>query len=346
MAFWLWSSFILFVILFVAADMIIFHRRGKVITMRTALLWTALCVALALAFVPILYVIYENHYCGMGLATGRMKELNGLTASAFFIQGFVMEKALSVDNLFVFALIFRHFAVPREHQHRVLTWGIIATLLMRGGMIGLAVELIEQFHWLLYLAGGFLVYTAIKMYFTKEEHEFNPDKSPAIRLVRRLMPVTSRYHGEHFFARENGKLAATPLFLVLIILNVVDIIFAVDSVPAVVGITQDSFIIFTSNMFAILGLRALYFVLAEAMDQFEYLKISLIIILAFVGCKMLIEGLYHFHMLDRYLSSSQAWLTSWAPTKPLEMNPLLSLGIILGVLTVGILASQLKKKPA
>ncbi|MFZ4575086.1 MAG: TerC/Alx family metal homeostasis membrane protein [Phycisphaerales bacterium] len=345
-AFWLWAGFILFVLLFVVADLVIFHRRGQVISMRTALIWTALCVGLAALFVPILYVIYENHYFGMGAEHGRFAEIRGMRASAYFVQAFVMEKALSVDNLFVFALIFRHFAVPREHQHRVLTWGIIATLIMRGTMIGMAVEMIEKWHWLLYCAGAFLVYTAVKMYFTKEEHEFDPAKSKAVKAIRWLVPITSGYHGERFFARENGKLGATPLFLVLIVLNVVDVIFAVDSVPAVVGITQDPFLIFSSNMFAILGLRALYFVLAEAMDQFEYLKVSLIFVLAFVGCKMLVEGLYHLHKLETILPASMHGLTSWLPDHPLELNPLVSLGIILGALTAGIVASRMKIKPA
>ncbi len=345
MALWLWSGFILFIILFMCVDLLVFGRRGRVIQIRTALAWTGLCVVLALAFVPAIYIIYENHYFGMGLEP-KQPELKGLEASARFLQGWVMEYALSVDNLFVFALIFQHFKVPREHQHRVLTWGIIATLLMRGAMIGAAVGLVEKFQWLLYIAGAFLLYTAFKMFFAKEDAEFEPDKSIAVRAIRRIIPVTSTYHGERFFARQDGALAATPLFLVLVVLNVVDLVFAVDSVPAIVGITRDSFLMFSSNMFAILGLRALYFVLAEAMDQFKYLKVSLAFILAFVGAKMLIEGLYHLHLLEKVLPTSTHWLTSWAPHEPLELHPLVSLGIILTSLLAGIIASRMKMKPA
>lgn len=345
MALWLWVGFVVFILLFMCVDLMVFGRRGKIIQIKTALAWTGLCVVLALAFVPAVYLIYDNHSFGMGNEPGQ-DELKGLEAAARFLQGWLMEYALSVDNLFVFALIFQHFKVPREYQHRVLTWGIIATLIMRGAMIGTAVSLVEKFQWLLYLAGAFLLYTALKMFLAKEDEQFEPDKSIAVRAIRRVIPVTSEYHGERFFARQNNTVAATPLFLVLVVLNVVDLIFAVDSVPAIVGITKDSFLMFSSNMFAILGLRALYFVLAEAMDQFKYLKVSLAFILAFVGAKMLVEGLYHVHLLEKVLPEGQRWLTSWAPHEPLELHPLLSLGVIVAALLAGIIASRVRMKPA
>lgn len=344
MAIWLWIGFIGFVLAFMAADLFVFHRRNQVITIKTALLWTAVCVALALAFVPLIYVIYERHIFGMGMV-GDTVVLNGLDASARFLQGFIMEKALSVDNLFVFALIFTHFSVPREYQHRVLTWGIIATIIMRGGVIGLAIGLLDQFHWLIYVAGAFLVYTGFKMFIVKDDDEFEPDKSIAVRLIRRVVPVTSEYHADKFFARVNGRLSATPLLLVLLILNVVDIIFAVDSVPAIVAITNDSFLMFSSNMFAILGLRALYFVLAEAMAYFHYLKVSLAVILVFVGGKMLFEGAYTLHKLEAYLPDWCQWLVTWAPNEPYKFNTLLSLGIIIATLAIGMLASHIKRAP-
>ena len=344
MAIWLWIGFIGFLLAFMAADLFVFHRRNQVITIKTALVWTAVCVVLALAFVPIIYIIYERHIFGMGMADGT-PVLNGIDASAQFLQGFIMEKALSVDNLFVFALIFTHFSVPREYQHRVLTWGIIATIIMRGTVIGLAIGLLDNFHWLIYIAGAFLVYTGFKMFVVKDDDEFDPDKSLAVRVIRRIVPVTSEYHEDKFMARVNGKMCATPLLLVLLILNVVDIIFAVDSVPAIVAITSDSFLMFSSNMFAILGLRALYFVLAEAMAYFRYLKVSLAFILVFVGGKMLFEGAYTLHKLEAYLPDWADPLVSWLPDAPYKLNTLVSLGVIAVTLAIGMIASHIRAAP-
>ncbi len=348
MAITLWAAFIGFILLFMLVDLFVFGRRGRPITARTALSWTGVCISLALAFVPAVYWIYETKMFGMGVGSEGVRPLGGLDAATRFLQGWILEYAMSVDNLFVFALIFTHFKVPREHQHRVLTWGIIATLIMRGGMIGFAITIIHMFEWVLYLAGFFLVWTAYKMLFS-EDSEFNPDQSKAVRLVRKFIPVTSTYHGDRFFVRDQsnaGRLSATPLFLVLMVLNVVDLVFAVDSVPAIISVTTDSFLVFSSNMFAILGLRALYFVLASAMDQFKYLEVSLAVILAFVGLKMLVEGAHHLRHLESRLPAWGGNLVHWIPEKPLEMSPLVSLGVIVLCLVAGIGASMIANRRA
>lgn len=291
--YWLYAGFGAFVILFMGVDLAL-TGRGRVIKPKQALTWTAVCVSLALAFIPALYWMYDSHWLGLGLATEHTPEMKGAQAAAMFFQGWLLEYSLSVDNLFVFAVIFQHFKVPKQHQHRVLAWGIIATLILRGVFILLGSILIERFHFLLYVAGAFLIYTAFKMLAGKED-DFDADGSKTVRAVRRLIPVTSDYHGDRFFVKlaETGARAATPMFLVLAVLNIVDIVFAVDSIPAIFGITQERFIIFTSNVFAVLGLRALYFVLAHMMDQFKYLNVSLAIILGFVGVKMLTESFIH-----------------------------------------------------
>lgn len=345
MAITLWAAFIGFVLLFMTVDLFVFGRRGKPISARTALSWTGVCIMLALAFVPAIWWIYETKMFGMGVSHGDTKALGGIEAASRFLQGWLLEYAMSVDNLFVFAVIFAHFKVPREHQHRVLTWGIIATLIMRGGMIGFAITVIHLFDWVLYVAGVFLVYTAYKMLFSADS-EFDPHTSKSVKLVRRFVPVTEQYHGDRFFVRDPahaGRLAATPLFLVLIVLNVVDLVFAVDSVPAIISVTTDSFLVFSSNMFAILGLRALYFVLASAMDQFKYLKVSLAVILAFVGIKMLVEGVHYVGRLERVLPDWADPAVTWLPKTPLELSPFVSLGVIVACLVLGIVASMLTK---
>lgn len=349
MAVWLYVGFIAFVLVFMGVDLFVFGRRGKEIRTSTALAWTGLCVLLALAFTPAVYFIYQSHLFGMGVPPKGIDapEHPGLEAATRFLQGWMLEYAMSIDNLFVFALIFKHFKVPREHQHRVLTWGIIATLVMRGAMIAFAVALIHYLHWVLYLAGAFLVYTGYQMAFGHDD-EFDPDSSRVVALVRRVIPVTGDYHGDRFLVRVPAAVggpatrwSATPLLLVLMVLNVVDLVFAVDSVPAIVSVTTDSFLVFTASMFAILGLRALYFVLAQAIDSFRFLGLSLAGILVFIGVKMLLEGVHHVRRLADWLPDWADPAVLWIPKNRIEGSPYWSLGVIVVLLLAGVAASVL-----
>jgi tellurite resistance protein TerC len=241
----------------------------------------------------------------------------GREAGLEFLAGYLIEKALSVDNIFVFVLVFSYFRVPARYQHRVLFWGILGALLMRGAMIGAGAALIERFHWILYIFGAFLVFTGIRMAF-QEEHDIEPESNPVVRLVRRFLPVTPVYHGQKFFVREAAgsgmRWVATPLFVVLVFVETTDLVFALDSIPAIFAVTRDPFLVYTSNVFAILGLRALYFLLAGVIHKFHYLKLGLSVVLVFVGVKMLAADLY---------------------SVPIGI----SLGVIATVLTVSVVAS-------
>jgi tellurite resistance protein TerC len=273
---WLWVGFNIFVLAMLALDLFVFNKEAHEIHAREAAAWSLLWVVLALIFAV-----------GIYLYLGRESALE-------FLTGYLIEKALSVDNIFVFILIFSYFAVPARYQHRILFWGVLGALIMRGGMIGLGAYLIHRFHWIIYLFGGFLVITGIRMATHKEQAE-DLGKNPVIRLVHRFLPVTPAYHGQKFFVREarpgeEGHLVATPLFVVLLLIETTDLIFAVDSIPAIFAITQDAFLIYTSNVFAILGLRALYFLLAGVIEKFHYLKLGLSVVLIFVGVKMLLSG--------------------------------------------------------
>jgi len=256
-----------------AIDLGVFQRKAHAISMKEAAGWTVVWIALALVFNVVVYFWR-----------------GGETAAAFF-TGYIIEKALSVDNLFVFALIFTFFGVPRTYQHRVLFWGILGALIMRGVFIAAGAALLEHFHWVMYIFGGFLVFTGIKLA-QHQNAEVHPDRNPLVRLLRRLMPVSDAYHGATFFIREAGRVVATPLLVVLLVVESTDVVFAIDSIPAVFAITQDPFIVYTSNVFAILGLRALFFLLAGALDKFHYLKWALSVILVFVGVKMLAADVY------------------------------------------------------
>jgi tellurite resistance protein TerC len=340
----LWIIFIVFILAFMAVDLLVVGRKKKAISIKLALGMTGLSITVALCFVPIIYYVYGQHLFGMGMAKSpegaSIVTLSGRDAALRFLQGWILEYAMSVDNIFVFAIIFRHFAVPKEFQHRVLTWGIVATLIMRGAMIGGAMVVLDYMSWLIYIAGAFLVVTAWKLAFAGDDH-FDPKTSKAISLVRRFIPVTSEYSGERFFVRDpanSAKRSATPLFLVLMVLNVVDLVFAIDSVPAVIAVTTDPFLVFSSNMLAILGLRALYFVLASAMDKFRFLNLSLAAVLGFVGVKMLAEGVHHLHKLEKIVPHR---FVDWLPDRPIEMAPAWSLAVILTMLIVGIVASLL-----
>ena len=277
---WGWIGFNVVVLAILALDLGVLHKRSEKVTLKEATTWSAIWVALSLCFA---FAVYRT-----------MGEESGLE----FLTGYLIEYALSVDNIFVFVLIFSYFSVPEKYQHRVLFWGIIGALVLRGVMIVAGSALVTRFAWTLYLFGAFLVVTGIRMALQKDETAYNPERDPVLRLARRLLPVTSDYRGDSFFVREpdsTGKLriAATPLFIVLLIVDTTDIVFATDSIPAIFAVTRDPFIVYTSNICAVLGLRALYFLLASVVDKFVYLKLGLSVVLIFIGAKMLLEPVVH-----------------------------------------------------
>ena len=313
---WPWIGFIALVLLMLALDLGVFHRKAHVVSVKEALAWSVVWLAMGLAFAVFVYFAYEGRWFGLGTVADAVDGLmnGGRTAAEKYLTGYVVEKSLSVDNIFVISIIFSSFSVPALYQHRVLFWGILGALAMRGAMIGLGARLIAEYHWVLYVFAIFLILTAIKMLFLKTEHA-DPNKNIVVRLTRRFFPVTARFHGEHFVVRagapasyeaevpgaselpdevvENarpGVLLLTPLALALVMVEATDLIFAVDSIPAIFAITADPFLVFTSNVFAILGLRSLYFALAGLVDRFRYLKVSLALVLLVVGVKMLLAG--------------------------------------------------------
>jgi tellurite resistance protein TerC len=281
---WLWIGFIAVVIALLALDLGVFHRKAHAVSTKEAASWTVVWITLALLFNGVIYLFWHAMMPGSTATNGQ--------AALEFLTGYLIEYSLSVDNIFVFVLIFSYFRVPAAYQHRVLFWGIMGALVMRAILILVGAALIEQFHWIIYLFGAFLIFTGIRMAFHKDE-EIHPDDNPLIKLVRRVIPVTGSYEGQHFFVRHAGKLMATPLFLVLLLAESTDLIFALDSIPAIFAVTLDPFIVFTSNVCAILGLRSLYFLLAGAVDKFHYLKLGLATILTFVGFKMVLADIFH-----------------------------------------------------
>ncbi len=297
---WFWVGFIAFVLAMLALDLGVFNRKPHVVQPKEALAWTSVWVGLALLFAA-------------GLAYFVSPQI-ALT----FLTGYLIEESLSVDNIFVIVLIFQYFAVPAQYQHRVLFWGILGALVMRGLFIGLGAALLARFEWIIYIFGALLVITGVRMAM-KQDEEFDGEQNPVVKFVRRFMPVTATYHGKHFFVVENAKRFATPLFLVLVLVEATDLIFAIDSIPAIFGITRDPFIVFTSNIFAIMGLRSLFFLLAHVVTKFHLLKYGLAIILTFVGVKMMIEHWVHIPIL-------------------------LSLAVVLGVLLLSIVASLMWPK--
>jgi tellurite resistance protein TerC len=266
---WHWAGFIVCVVIFLALDLGVFHRKAHVVRFREALLWTAVWFSLAMVF---------------ALA---LKPMEGEKKSLEFLTGYLIELSLSMDNVFVIALIFTYFRVPSEYQHRVRFWGILGALIMRGLMIGVGAVLISKLDWILYVFGAFIVFTGIKMFFAQSE--VDPEKNTVIRLARKFFPVAPQFDGQNFRTKWNGRWALTPLALVLLMVETTDLLFAFDSIPAIFAVTRDPFIVFTSNVFAILGLRSLYFVLAEAIGYFRYLKYGLAVVLIFIGVKMLID---------------------------------------------------------
>lgn len=281
-------------LLVLAIDLGVLNKRAHVVSIREALTFTAVLAVLALCFTVLIFQIYQHHWLGFG---EHIDKLDGVTndgrmAVVKFITAYVIELSLSADNVFVIAMIFQYLRIPSQYQHRVLFWGILGALVMRGAMILLGASLVARYHWVLYLFGAFLVYTAIKMLLSKSEGESEVAESLVMKQLRRFFPITPTYHEQHFVVRLQTKWVLTPLAVALILVETTDLIFAVDSIPAVFAITTDPFIVFTSNVFAILGLRSLYFALAGAIDKFRYLKVSLAAILGLVGIKMLVADLF------------------------------------------------------
>lgn len=295
---WMWVAFNVFVLAMLAVDLGVVHRRAHEVTLKEALVWSGIWIALALLFALGVYVWY------------------GSQPALEFLTGYLIEKSLSVDNIFVFVLIFSYFKVPPRYQHEVLFWGILGALVMRAIFIFAGIALLQRLHWIIYVFGALLILTGIKMAMEKDK-EIHPDKNPLLKLFRRLVPVTEDYHADHFFVKQAGHYAATPLFIVLLVVETTDVIFAVDSIPAILGITVNPFLVYTSNVFAILGLRALYFALAGVMQLFHYLHYGLSAILVFVGAKMLLADVY-------------------------KLPVGVALGVIAGILLIAVIASLMR----
>lgn len=287
----LWLIFMVFVVGLLALDLGVFHKKDHAFSTREALAWTAFWIGLALAFNVLVYFMYDGHWLGIGRETE--PQLTARQAALKFLTGYLIEKSLSLDNIAVIAMIFGYFHVPLKFQHRVLFWGILGAIVMRGGMIAAGIALIRSFTWIVYIFGAFLLYTAVKMLLAGHKTTELKDNR-VLKFTRRLFPVSNEIAGHHFFTCISGKLTVTPLFLVLILVESSDAVFAVDSIPAILAVTVDPFIVFTSNIFAVLGLRSLYFALASMLDRFRYLKLSLVAILAYVGIKLLLS--HHLHI--------------------------------------------------
>jgi tellurite resistance protein TerC len=270
---WVWIFFHVVVVIMLAIDLGIFHRSAHEVKFKEAVSWSIVWIVAALAFNVLILVLW------------------GAVPALHFFTAYLVEKSLSADNIFVFAVIFSYFAVPPAYQHRVLFWGIIGAVLMRALFIFAGIQLLEMFHWMIYVFGAFLVYTGVRLA-RRNEEQVQPEHNPVLRLAQRVLPITPTYHGQRFLVKENGTWKATPLLLTLLVVESTDVMFAVDSVPAVLAITPEPFIAYTSNIFAILGLRALYFVLAGLIQRFRYLHIGLAVILVYIGCKMLISDLF------------------------------------------------------
>jgi tellurite resistance protein TerC len=319
----MWVGFLLFVGVILALDLGVFNRKAHAPSLQEALLFTAGTIVMALAFTVFVYFAYDGHWLGLGTHLDVVdKQVNdGRLAAVKFLTGYVVELSLSMDNVFVIALIFEHLRVPLQYQHRVLFWGILGALVMRGAMIGIGAQLVARYHWVLYLFGAFLVFTAIKMLWSSQEEAEEEVESVVVRWLRKHFPVTDRYHEQRFIVELNGRKFLTPLAVALVLVETTDLIFAVDSIPAIFAITADPFLVFTSNVFAILCLRSLYFGLAGLIQKFRYLKVSLALVLGLVGVKML----------------AMKWIKAWLGD---DTNFWL-LGVIFAVLIGGGVASWL-----
>lgn len=311
-----WLGFLLFIALLLAIDLGLLNRNAHVIPFKEALGWTTLWVSISLAFTGVVWLIYSNHYFGFGIVDG--EPIPARTAVLEYLTAYVIEYSLSLDNIFVIALLFTYFKVPALYQHRVLFWGILGAVVMRGIMIAAGAALIHRFDWIIYVFGFLLLFTAYRL-MRVEHKEIHPEHNPLFVLARKMFPVTPDYVEGHFFVRQEGKLFITPLFLVLLLVESTDVMFAIDSIPACFAVTRDPFLVFTSNIFAILGLRSLFFVLAGVLDKFKYLETALVFLLAFVGIKMLAHDFY-------------------------KIPAAVSLGIIAGILALGVVASIIAVK--
>jgi len=364
-----YALFIALVIVFLALDLGVFHKEAHEVSMKEATAWSVVWVTLGLLFSVVVYYAYENHWLGLGVSTRMYNpllatdpsaplivygEVLGSTAALHYLTGYVVEKSLAMDNIFVIAMIFGFFAIPGKYQHRVLFWGIVGALLMRGAMIGIGGELIMKYQWILIIFGAFLILTALKMVLIKSESD--PSKNPVVKLVKKIYDVRPFYDGQKFFTRRTlvptystdpvsgkqvqdpappgslGVRAMTPLFLALIMVEITDLVFAVDSIPAIFAITPDPFIVFTSNIFAILGLRALYFCLAALIQKFRYLKPALVLILIFVGIKLLLLSVPPY--LDEIGMTAQ---------KSIKIDPLVSLVVVIMLLGGAVVLSIIKR---
>jgi len=325
---WLWIGFFVLVFFMLALDLGVFNRKVHVMSIGEALKWTALWIAMALLFNVGVYFIYEHNLFGIAAMFHEAGTHCGKTAFCEFLTGYLVEKSLSLDNIFVISLIFSSFGVPQLYQHRVLFWGILSALVLRGLMIGLGAAMVERFDWMIYVFAGLLFVTALKMMFGSEE-EVDPQKNPIVRWTKKIFPIQDRILNENFFQHVDGRWVATPLLLALFVIETSDVIFAVDSIPAIFGITHDPFIVFTSNIFALLGLRSLYFALAAMIAKFRFLKASLVVILLYVSAKMIVAGLF-----KEWIATHSFWGMSCG-----DLLTLASLGVIVGVMGIGISVS-------
>jgi len=331
-----WAVFLAFVLSLLAVDLFVRHRNPHEIRFREALLGTLLPMVAATGFAIALYYAYQYQWLDLGHLPAHLtpKEFDyypdtGAEAVLLFVTGYVVELSLSADNVFLFVVLMGFFAVPRHLQHRVLFWGVLGALVMRAVMILAGTALLAQFGSIIYIFGAFLLYTGLRMLFSKEDTETDPSQSLPVRVARRILPLHPGYHGQRFFAKVDGKRAATTLFLVLVAIEFTDLVFALDSIPAIFGITKDPFIVFTSNVFAILGLRSMYFLLAGVIGKFHLLKYGLSLVLAFVGVKMLLPGLGELY--GQVLGGTHAW----------HINKYAALAVVVGLLTVSVVASLL-----
>jgi tellurite resistance protein TerC len=318
-----YAGFIGIILTILLLDLGVFHRKAHEVTAREAIRWTIVWVSCALLFNVAVYFLYEHHVFGLGLevpvlgSPGTTMTVRGFEAAKLYITGYLIEESLSMDNVFVIAVILGSLGIPAKYQHRVLFWGIMGAVVMRGLMIFVGVTLIEHFAWISYVFGAVLIITAVRMAFMGEDEQADPSKSTIFRLIKRFIPVTTKFDGQRFFTRMEGVLHATPLLVALVMVEFTDLIFAVDSIPAIFAITADPFIVFTSNIFAILGLRSLYFCLAAMIRHFRYVKPALVLVLLFIGIKMC---LVH---------------------TPYKIDTDISVGVVLGMLATGVVASLL-----
>jgi tellurite resistance protein TerC len=318
---WAWGGFLLFVFVMLGIDLGVVNRRARVVTIREALTFTVVLALLAVVFSGGVWYAYDHHLMDLGTHVDRIDGVTntGRMAMVKFFTGYMIELSLSADNVFVMAMIFSHLRIPPQYQHRVLFWGILGALVMRGAMILLGTSLIARYHWILYVFGAFLIFTAIRMLLAKNAETMQRDESFVIRQLKRIIPVTTEFSGNHFTSHQTGRLTLTPLAIALVLVETMDLVFALDSIPATFAITTDPFLVFTSNVFAILGLRSLYFALAGAIERFRYLTVSLSVILGLIGAKMLLADLTNAH----FGSASTLWI----------------LGVVVLILLIGMVAS-------